>query len=190
MPHPNASKGARTRRPTAIQVKVIECKLAHPDWNYRRVAKEVGVHESTAYRLVSPANYNRTLAQFLDYNKTRKGRERTRRYRLKSQYGITPEEFAALYEAQGGLCAICRTARGVKKPLCVDHDHKIEDQRASIRGLLCNPCNRFLGHARDDPEFLARADAYLQDPPARKVLGALDRDGPDTLRIQSSQSAA
>lgn len=50
-------------------------------------------------------------------------------------------------------CTIC----GVKENLVVDHCHKTN----KIRGLLCNHCNRGLGHFKDDPELLEFAKIYL-----------------------------
>lgn len=83
-------------------------------------------------------------------------------------YGISSEEYKALYASQGGRCAICRRATGAARRLAVDHNHKTGE----VRGLLCKPCNRYgLGmFARDDPEVFDRAADYLRNPPARKVL--------------------
>jgi len=50
-------------------------------------------------------------------------------------------------------CVIC----GDSGELVVDHDHK----SGNIRGLLCNHCNRGLGHFRDDPMLLEFAAQYL-----------------------------
>jgi hypothetical protein len=50
-------------------------------------------------------------------------------------------------------CVIC----GSNEQLVVDHDHKTNE----IRGMLCNHCNRGLGHFRDDPELLEYARIYL-----------------------------
>lgn len=91
----------------------------------------------------------------------------------RSRYGITGKEYDRLYEAQGGLCAICRRARGLRRKLAVDHDHELERERgsrASVRGLCCGPCNDMLAHAQDDPDVFRRAIEYLRDPPARAVL--------------------
>ena len=50
-------------------------------------------------------------------------------------------------------CVIC----GMEAKLVVDHDHVT----GKIRGMLCNHCNRGLGHFRDDPALLEFAAQYL-----------------------------
>jgi esterase/lipase superfamily enzyme len=50
-------------------------------------------------------------------------------------------------------CVIC----GDETKLVVDHDHVT----GKIRGMLCNHCNRGLGHFRDDPTLLEFAAQYL-----------------------------
>lgn len=85
-------------------------------------------------------------------------------------YGITGEEYWALYEAQDRVCYICQRANGSSRRLSVDHDHALGNGRDSVRGLLCRPCNTMLGHARDEESFFYRAGQYLAYPPARAVL--------------------
>jgi len=51
-------------------------------------------------------------------------------------------------------CVIC----GSEEPLVVDHDHKT----GKVRGMLCNHCNRGLGHFRDDPELMEFAAQYVR----------------------------
>src|SRR5690606_15632917 len=84
-------------------------------------------------------------------------------------YGITEEEYQALYEYQGGVCNICRRAKGKgARRLAVDHDHTTGE----VRQLCCLNCNLYvLGHLRDDVEALQRAADSINDPPARKVIG-------------------
>jgi len=89
-----------------------------------------------------------------------------------ARYGLTPEQYWALYEAQGGVCYICERATGKVRRLAVDHDH----QTGYVRGLLCKPCNSILAHARDDVQFLQRAVWYLSYPPAHKVIGKVRPD--------------
>lgn len=50
-------------------------------------------------------------------------------------------------------CVIC----GAEENLVVDHCHKTN----IIRGMLCNHCNRGLGHFKDDPQLLEFARIYL-----------------------------
>jgi len=50
-------------------------------------------------------------------------------------------------------CVICGSA----EKLVVDHCHTTHQ----IRGMLCNHCNRGLGHFRDDPQLLEFARIYL-----------------------------
>jgi hypothetical protein len=84
--------------------------------------------------------------------------DRLKNWRLKGRYGITLEEWQALYDEQGGRCAICdRHASELKRTLVVDHDH----QTGKVRGLLCHDCNAALGLMGDDPDRLKRACKYL-----------------------------
>ena len=83
-------------------------------------------------------------------------------------YGITGDEYEALYIAQEGVCAICQRATGKRRRLAVDHDH----DTGYVRGLLCKTCNyKVLGHLRDDTEALQRAIDYLNNAPAFAVIG-------------------
>jgi Recombination endonuclease VII len=99
--------------------------------------------------------------------------------RTQRVYSLTPDEYDRLYRAQGGRCAICRRAQGVtdrpdrQRRLAVDHDHTCCPGPTScgrcVRGLLCDPCNREMAHARDDPEHFRRAIAYLREWPALRA---------------------
>lgn len=108
----------------------------------------------------------------------RAAKTRAANNRVARTYGINPDAYTAILEAQGGTCAICQRATGATKRLAVDHDHTCCTGPTScgkcVRGLLCSPCNRLLGHLRDDPTALRRAAAYLRDHPAQAVLNGLD----------------
>lgn len=82
-------------------------------------------------------------------------------------YGLEAGEYDAIYEFQGGRCAGCGRATGVKKRLAVDHHHA----SGFVRMEVCSVCNRFVGHLRDDPATLRRLAANLEDPPAIRAVG-------------------
>lgn len=90
-------------------------------------------------------------------------------------YGLKPGQYAEILAAQWGTCYLCERATGATKKLAVDHDHTCCPETPTCgkctRGLLCGPCNKILGHARDDIEFFIRARMYLEFPPARRVIG-------------------
>lgn len=81
-------------------------------------------------------------------------REYGRRSSLKRQYGITLEDYDALFEAQQGLCAICNRQDSTRRRLAVDHDH----ETGRIRGLLCYSCNTKLAFAE---KYETRITEYL-----------------------------
>lgn len=72
------------------------------------------------------------------------------------KYGLTAEQFQALYEQQQGLCAICRQPPGARE-LAIDHCH----DTGVVRGLLCTRCNLMIGYAKDRIETLRAAIHYL-----------------------------
>jgi hypothetical protein len=89
-------------------------------------------------------------------------------------YGLTLEQYEALYEAQGGVCYICEIATGKTKRLSVDHDHTT----GYVRGLLCTVCNKMLGLLRDDPDRAYRMADYLAgNTPAKRAIGKVKPSG-------------
>ena len=99
---------------------------------------------------------------FPPHNKTKSGfdswcRVCRREYRNANSRGkyrnmISDEHLQSIKE-ETKECVIC----GSNEKLVVDHDHKTN----KIRGMLCNHCNRGLGHFRDDPMLLEFAAQYL-----------------------------
>lgn len=82
---------------------------------------------------------------------------------LKFKYGMTLEQYDALFEKQSGKCAICgRTEMSnrttAQRYLSVDHNHATE----KIRGLLCDRCNRAVGLIGEDYTILEKAIEYLK----------------------------
>ena len=90
-----------------------------------------------------------------------KNKDRMRDARLRSVFGISLDEYAAMLSDQGGTCAICHKTCASTRGLAVDHDH----QTGRVRGLLCMNCNNGLGHFKDDPDLFAAAAEYLRSKP-------------------------
>jgi hypothetical protein len=82
-----------------------------------------------------------------------------RLWNIERLYGLTREQYKALYARQGRKCAICkrpeRSARN--KLLAVDHCH----ETGQVRGLLCTHCNRAIGLLQDDPKVVKSAAEYI-----------------------------
>lgn len=83
--------------------------------------------------------------------------------RLLGQYGLTVEQFEAMYLDQNGLCAVCGK-RMTDRDCHVDHDHNSKEKslRQQVRGLLCSNCNTGLGMFKDSVRLLALAIVYLE----------------------------
>lgn len=89
---------------------------------------------------------------------------------LKYSFGIGLREYEEMLVSQNGKCDICKkreTAKRVGKDiaLSVDHCHETGD----VRGLLCNACNKGLGHFNDDPIALTNAISYLSKHKEKKT---------------------
>jgi len=80
---------------------------------------------------------------------------------IKRKYGIIPEDWARLYEKQGGHCALCLETSDLQ----VDHDHATRE----VRGLLCHTHNRAIGLLGDNEKGLVSALEYLRNPPYRSL---------------------
>jgi hypothetical protein len=88
------------------------------------------------------------------------------------RYGLSERELALLREAQEYRCAICgieeyETEGRNPGVLYVDH---IDGMPIKVRGLLCHNCNAAIGLFGHNPKLLQQAAAYLEDPPAERIL--------------------
>lgn len=90
-----------------------------------------------------------------------------RERQLRKKYGMSWDDFLAMFAAQGGECALCGdpfkitvNVSGLSfKEVHVDHNHKT----GKVRGLLCFRCNSGLGKFLDNPELLIKAVFYLEE---------------------------
>lgn len=81
--------------------------------------------------------------------------DRPRAARLLREYGVTPDDVAAMMADQAGRCPICHEPLGER--WAVDHCH----DTGKVRGLLHIRCNAGLGSLKDNYLFIQRAAAYL-----------------------------
>jgi len=102
------------------------------------------------------------IEHFPPHNKTKSGfdswcRSCRNEYKRENSYKkyskMISEDLLKDIKKETKECVIC----GSNEKLVVDHDHKTN----KIRGMLCNHCNRGLGHFRDDPMLLEFAAQYL-----------------------------
>jgi len=80
-----------------------------------------------------------------------------RRSRLIRRFGITPEEYDALFEKQDGHCAICGNPPNGDR-LAIDHNHS----NGKVRSLLCHKCNTVLGLVNEDTNILHKLIEYIK----------------------------
>ena len=90
--------------------------------------------------------------------------DKLRQRHIKKTYGLSHEEYLAMFEKYDGSCWICLKPEtdivpqtGAIKSLAVDHNHKT----GTIRGLLCRRCNVSLGLLREDVTTLNNMLNYM-----------------------------
>lgn len=150
-------------RPKADHLKANErCAKCNKENRRKRLAEEQDVAEKACTRCGETKP--RTSEYFPLHNKKADGldswcRECRRGYRKITRRGkyrsMISDDQLKENLATIKNCQIC----GKEEALVVDHCHKTE----TYRGLLCNHCNRGLGHFMDDVEFLQNAIDYLKD---------------------------
>lgn len=92
--------------------------------------------------------------------------ENQHKYKLKSNYNLTPAQYDFLLEKQSGVCAICQEVETVidgktktLRILSVDHCHETN----RIRGLLCSSCNLAIGKFNHRSDLLRKAAIYCEE---------------------------
>ena len=89
-------------------------------------------------------------------------KQRNALYGLLKKHGMTLEDWAALWDFQGGRCYLCGCPMSkelkAKDGAVIDHDHAccgpLKSCRFCRRGLACRLCNLVVGCAHDDPARL------------------------------------
>ena len=90
------------------------------------------------------------------YPPTVEQKQRAYERQIKRNYGITVDDYDAMYGEQNGLCLGCqRSNKGSR--FHIDHCH----ETGEVRGLLCGRCNAALGLVDDNIGTLANLIHYL-----------------------------
>lgn len=151
-----------------------ECELQrNREWRAKRKAQfDITKVDFDALKQCSVCKQEKEGREFhLDYT-TRSGlqtcckscgNENTSRWQRAGRYGLKPGEYEEMLSIQNYTCGICRSdkaglnARGKPGRFHIDHNH----ETGEVRGLLCSPCNKGLGHFRDDPEIMKAAIEWI-----------------------------
>lgn len=150
-------------RPDGLRTACRTCTKNNPEYlkNYYQDRKASGKNKE--YR---DANIDRIRENSRQWHKNNP--EKSKELRIRNQYaryGLTVEQYNAMMEFQGGLCAICEIPSD--RSLQIDHDHACcsENSRSCgkcVRGLLCGNCNSMLGHINDNQKVLENGITYLR----------------------------
>jgi hypothetical protein len=134
--------------------KRSECKLCtaarRKQWYQQNRRREIA--RVKAWQQANPER----LKAWREKNRERR-LQQLREIHLRNKFGLTPDEYDRMLEAQGRVCALCGCTPTPGISLHVDHDHGTGE----IRGLLCVRCNNALGLFREDPDVLKRAARYV-----------------------------
>ena len=136
------SRNARTK--DGLNPRCKACHKAYYDANKERLQENI--------RRYHKENDKKIKAKQRAYDRNHS--EMHFHAQLKRNYGLSPEDYQAMFVEQEGRCYICR--QNVK--LNVDHDH----ETGKVRGLLCTACNSALANLKDSLDSLHRAVQYLE----------------------------
>jgi hypothetical protein len=143
-----------TQTPEQIRAKKHEYYLRNRD-------KILAQHRVYRQQVLDPEKQRAYMAAYYAAN-----RDKLLAYTLRTDHGLRPDQWAALWDAQDGRCYLCGEPmiQGGASGACIDHDHSCCPEKRSCpvcrRGLACAGCNTSIGLAQDDPARLRRmADA-------------------------------
>lgn len=141
-------------------VEMVQCRKQHEPRPRGTTCRPCAREAQARWQAANPEAHRAKQREWREKNRDRR-KEIEYASRLKTQYGLTIEDYQRMLAEQGGGCAICGQAAGSYRNqdfLCVDHNH----ETGQVRGLLCGSCNDGLGRFRDNPILLASAIAYLK----------------------------
>ena len=132
------------------QVAELRAKGVEPKYTIARK------RECTPAEWAANLEYGR--ARIACPRKRRRHEDMKRRNWLWSKYRLTPPQYFAMLDGQGGVCAVCGGVDVTGKALAVDHNHSTGE----VRGLLCHACNTTAGRMNDSPQLLRKLADYIE----------------------------
>ena len=147
---------ARPMTPEQVEARRTQNRAYSKAWYHRN--KEKARAYAAEKRKANPEAHKASKRRWAA-NNPGKAKESGRRTKLKA-YGITLEQYNAMFEAQGSVCKICGSASPRNRNgWSLDHCHATN----RVRGILCHPCNVLLGLAGDSETTLLSAIEYLRN---------------------------
>lgn len=123
-----------------------------------RAAREEARKEKKRKNNIKWNKNNRVCLRAADHE-WRKRNPKAKAYsHIKRRYGISIDEWNTLFIKQGNKCAICGDTHHHGKNWHTDHCHVTN----KVRGILCNPCNTFVGQIEKSEERDIAARTYIE----------------------------
>lgn len=183
---PGKKKRVRTRAQMDRQNELQQQRRASNDIEVRRQEDRDRYARSPSILAVKrawrEANPDKVLSASKAYRLAHP--DRVRANQLKHRFGLTLEQWNALFDQQGACCAVCRTTDPGKRGWCVDHAHVARDDGSYfIRGILCNRCNIAIGMLSDNVEVMQRAIDYVVSNGAAIVVNCVNESKRKKRRV-------
>lgn len=133
------------------------------------------VHDTCIYRTCTGCQQTKMSSEFWldrgkpaarciecasEYHKVKyqRNKERIRWREIFRRYGVTKDQWLEAWKNQGECCGCCLATAPRGGKWHTDHDHAT----LRFRGVLCLLCNKLLGGARDNTEYIRFAILYLE----------------------------
>jgi len=122
--------------------------LAHKVWQQRNREDQ---NEKARRRFAKRTEEQRLRTNAARRDWVRRNPQWSRNKHLKETYGLTLEQWEALFTAQGRCCAFCKATEPKHKyGWATDHCHKLN----KVRWILCHDCNLILGRCKENMDHL------------------------------------
>ncbi len=145
-----------TDRPKFIREKLLENGQSYcPGCNETKSKMEFKESKYTAFKV---SIYCKSCSSNKGKIRYKNNKSKHRNGNLKRKFGISLDDYNTIFENQNKKCAICMKENKSDRMYSVDHCHKTQ----TLRGILCEECNKGLGLFYDSIENLESAIQYLK----------------------------